>query len=99
MVSILVYTAVSFVLFSLFLALASFKAEMKKRMAYQDYIDEAVDGVYNDFASNRGYSLPASKGLVFYREGGKIRLKGQSRLCGTRFGPFLDVRPSDFDLD
>lgn len=83
MTEILIYTAVCFFLFSMFLTLTYFKREMNAKMMYNDYVVDALDGVYNDFTSNNEYAFTFKKGLAFYRsEDGKISVKSQSKLAG-----------------
>lgn len=83
MSSIIILTILSFFLFSLLLTLNHFKKEMESKMLYQDYIDDAIDGIYNDFTSNRKYAFPSVKGLVFYEDkSGELSVKSQSKLHG-----------------
>lgn len=82
MLEIILLTIVAFLLFSLLLALNHFKKEMEDKMQYKDYVDDAIDGVYNDFRSNNTYSFPFTLGLAFYKDENGISIKSQSKLYG-----------------
>lgn len=62
---------------------STFKKEMKRKSKYKDFLDDAVDGVENNFSSNNNYAYTSTKGISFYRNKNKeIEVISQSKLCG-----------------
>ena len=70
--------------FGTFVALILFKKEMSKKMEYKDYIEDAIDGIEKNFASNKVYANIYTKGISFRKDSkGNIEVISQSKLCGT----------------
>ena len=75
--------AISLALLSFAISLYRFKKEMKKKMQYQDFIKDAEDGIFNDFASNYNYAHASTKGVAIYKKEGKYIIQSQSKLFDT----------------
>lgn len=75
-----------FALFCLFVTLLLwyFKKEMNKKMQYQEFIDDAKDGVLKNFESNFTYAHASTKGIrLIKNEDNKYRIVSQSKLHDT----------------
>lgn len=82
--NIVTYLVVLFISFAIFVALFLFKKEMNNKIKYKDFIDDAIDGIENNFASNRDYAYTNTNGISFSKlPNGNIQISSQSKLCGT----------------
>ena len=70
--------------FTAFIALTLFKKEMKNKSKYKDYMEDAIDGLENNFASNNLYSHTTTNGISFFKDkNNNMKVVSQSKLCGT----------------
>ena len=84
MITITVYMILSLVLISFSLTLWYFKKEMNAKMQYRDFMLDAEDGIFNDFASNNDYAFDSTKGIAVYKnERGQYKIVSQSKLYNT----------------
>lgn len=84
MITMTVYMIVSLVLIFFSLTLWYFKKEMESKMKYRDFIMDAEDGIFNDFASNNDYAFDSTKGIAIYKnENGTYKVVSQSKLYNT----------------
>jgi hypothetical protein len=82
--NVIIYLVVLFVSFVLFIALFLFKKEMKNKAKYKEFLEDAIDGIENNFSSNYDYAHTSTNGISFSKlPNGKIRITSQSKLCGT----------------
>lgn len=70
--------------FTAFVALTLFKKEMKNKIKYKDFIDDAIDGIENNFGSNKPYAHTDTNGISFSKNTeNELIITSQSKLCGT----------------
>lgn len=70
--------------FTAFVALTLFKKEMKNKAKYKDFIEDAIDGIENNFASNNLYAHTNTNGISFTKDSNNnLNVISQSKLCGT----------------
>lgn len=78
------YFLILFSSFAAFIALLLFEKEMKKKAKYKDFLEDAIDGIENNFSSNRDYAYTSKKGISFTKlPNGNIQIISQSKLCDT----------------
>jgi len=69
--------------FGAFIWLHLFKKEMLNKAKYKDFINDAIDGIDNNFASNKTYAYTSTKGISFTKDSNNImHVSSQSKLCG-----------------
>lgn len=84
MVTMTIYAILILILFSFALSLWYFQHDMKRKMQYREFVEDAKDGIFNDFSSNAKYTFSSTKGIALYKkEDGKYLLKSQSKLYDT----------------
>jgi len=60
-----------------------FIKEMEEKSKYDDFLNDAFDGIENNFSSNNSYGYTNTNGIHFYKdEDGKLKVSSQSKLCG-----------------
>lgn len=70
-------------IFTAFITLYLFKKEMMNKSKHKDFLDDAVDGIENNFSSNNVYSYTCTNGISFFENNKKeIQVFSQSKLCG-----------------
>lgn len=78
------YVALLILSFTAFVALTLFKIEMKNKSKYKDFVNDAIDGIENNFASNNTYQYTSCSGIAFMRNSsGELIAISQNKLCST----------------
>lgn len=74
------YLLVGLIAFSFALTLRFFKKEIAAKMEYRDFRDDAHDGIFNRFSSNKEYGYSSTKGIALVKKDGKYKIVSQSKL-------------------
>lgn len=70
--------------FSLFVALTLFKIEMKNKSNRKEFIEDAIDGIENNFSSNKYHQYTSCSGISFFKNNdNEIEVISQSKLYGV----------------
>ncbi len=78
------YVIILTITFTAWVALTLFKREMRNKSKYKHYIDDAIDGIENNFSSNNDYPTFSSSGVAFIRNNNnEIEAISQNKLFGT----------------
>jgi len=80
----LFYYALLLVTFTSWFALTLFKREMKNKSKYKEYIEDAIDGIENNFSRNSNHQYTSCSGIAFFKnKDNEIEVISQSKLCST----------------